>query len=88
MFVIESWSSRFDSEISKVRDEVEIEKSKYQKLLSEKRLIEEKLEILDKRQIINASGDSLKRSESDLSLQSFQQNGYIPNGDTQSVSYY
>lgn len=70
----------------KARDEVEMEKSKYQKLLSEKRLVEEKLEIFEQQSIMNASCDGLKRNESDLSLQSFQQNGYLPNGDTQSVS--
>lgn len=72
----------------KARGEVEMEKSKYQKLLSEKRLVEEKLELFEHQSILNASSDGLKRNESDLSLQSFQQNGYLPNGDIQTVSYY
>ncbi|VVC36488.1 Hypothetical protein CINCED_3A024235 [Cinara cedri] len=79
----ESWSSKFNSEMIKTHDEVEIEKSKYQKLLSEKRLIEEKLEIFEQQSIMNGSGDGLKRNESDSSLQSYKQNGYAPNGDVQ-----
>lgn len=87
-FSVESWSYKFDSEMLKARGEVEMEKSKYQKLLSEKRLVEEKLELFEHQSILNASSDGLKRNESDLSLQSFQQNGYLPNGDIQTVSYY
>jgi len=56
-------------------------------LLSEKRVIEERLEMFE-RQTINVSADSFKRNVSDLNLQSCQENGYATNGDVTLVSYY
>lgn len=56
-------------------------------MLSEKRVIEERLEMFEQ-QTINMSGDGLKRNGSDLSLQSYQENGYATNGDLTLVSYY
>jgi len=56
-------------------------------LLAEKRVTEERLEMFE-RQAINASADGLKRNESDLNLQSYQENGYATNGDVTLVSYY
>lgn len=83
MFALESWTIKFDNEVLNAREEIEMEKSKYQKLLSEKRSIEERLEMLE-RQAINASGDNLKRNTSDSSLLFYQENKYITN-DNQSV---
>lgn len=82
-FVLESWNTKFDNEVLKAREEIELEKSKYQKLLSEKRSIEEKLEILE-RQSIHAAGDNLKRTASDLSI--LQEIEYNTNGVGQNVS--
>lgn len=70
----------------RAREEIETEKSKYQKLLSEKRSIEEKLELLE-RQSLNVSGNSLRRNASDLSLP-YQENGYTSNTDSQNVSNF
>lgn len=84
-FVLESWNTKFDNEVLKAREEIEIEKSKYQKLLSEKRSIEEKLEIFE-RQSIHAAGDGLKRTASDLSILPYQEIEYNTNGVGQNVS--
>lgn len=70
----------------KARKDIEVENSKYQKLLSEKRSIEERLEMFEK-QVNNISSDGLKRNASDLSLISYQENGHTKNNDLQSVSY-
>lgn len=78
-------SIKFDQQVVKAQKEIEEEKSKYQKLLSEKRLIEEKLEIYE-RKAFNASGDGLKLNGSDLSLTSYQENEYSANRDSQKVS--
>lgn len=69
----------------KAHKNIEVENSKYQKLLSEKRSIEERLEMFE-RQVINISSDGLKRNASDLSLMSYQENGHTINNDLQSVS--
>jgi len=84
-FISESWNSKFDSEVSKFQDEIEAEKSKYQKLLSEKRSIEEKLEIFEQ-QDINESGDNFNRNKFELSFPSYQENGYTTK-NVESVSY-
>lgn len=83
--ISESWKAKFDSEVLKFQDEIEVEKSKYQKLLSEKRSIEEKLEIFEQ-QDINSYGDSLNNSKFDLSCSSYQENGYTTKS-VKSVSY-
>lgn len=84
LFCLESWNTKFDNSILKAREEIEVEKSNYQKLLSEKRSIEEKLELYE-RQTMNGIGDNFKRNASDLSLLSYQENGYTTNDA--SVSY-
>lgn len=84
-FVLESWNTKFDNEVLKAREEIEIEKSKYQKLLSEKRSIEEKLEIFE-RQSIHAAGDGLKRTASDLSILPYQEIEYSTHGVGKNVS--
>lgn len=56
-------------------------------MLSEKRSIEEKLEILE-RQSIYAAGDSHKRTASDLSNLPYQEIGYNTNGVGQNVSWW
>lgn len=59
----------------------------YQKLLSEKRSIEEKLEVLE-RQANNTSSYGVSHNMSDLSLSSYQENGCAASGDAQSVSNF
>jgi len=54
-------------------------------LLSEKRSIEEKLEMFEQ-QDINGSGDNFNRNKFDLSFPSYQENGYTTKG-VKSVSY-
>jgi len=83
--ISESWNTKFDSEVLKFQYEIEAEKSKYQKLLSEKRSIEEKLEMFEQ-QDINVCGDSLNKNKFDLSFPSYQENGYTTKG-VKSVSY-
>lgn len=82
--IVEHWSTKFDSEVMKFQGEIEIEKSKYQKLLSEKRSIEERLEKFEQ----NAAGDNLKHNSLNLSLPPYQENGYTVNDNSLSVSYY
>lgn len=84
-FVLDKWSIKFDNEVLKAREEIEVEKSKYQKLLSEKRSVEEKLEILEQ-QGIYAAGDGLKHITSDLNSLPYQDNEYKINGICPSVS--
>jgi len=86
-FFLERWNSKFDAEVLKAREEVEAEKSVYQKLLSEKRSIEEKLEVLE-RQANTTFSYGVKRNGSDSSLSSYQENGYAANNDAQSVSSF
>lgn len=83
--ISESWNTKFDNEVLKFQNEIEVEKSKYQKLLSEKRSIEEKLEMFEQ-QDINACVDGLHKNKFDLSFPSYQENGYAPKG-VKSVSY-
>jgi len=83
--ISESWNTKFDSEVLKFQHEIEAEKSKYQKLLSEKRSVEEKLEMFEQ-QDINACGNDLHRNKFDLSFPSYQENGYTTKG-VKSVSY-
>jgi hypothetical protein len=78
--ISENWNTKFDNEVLKFQNEIEAEKSKYQKLLSEKRSIEEKLEMFEQ-QDINASGESFNRNKFDSNL-SYQENGYITKGVT------
>jgi len=78
--ISENWNTKFDNEVLKFQNEIEAEKSKYQKLLSEKRSIEEKLEMFEQ-QDINASGDSFNRNKFDSNL-SYQENGYPTKGVT------
>ncbi|XP_060874388.1 unconventional myosin-Va isoform X3 [Metopolophium dirhodum] len=75
----ESWNTKFDSEVLKFQHEIEAEKSKYQKLLSEKRSVEEKLETFEQ-QDINMCSDGLHRNKFDLSFPSYQENGYTTQG--------
>ncbi|XP_050522189.1 unconventional myosin-Va isoform X2 [Daktulosphaira vitifoliae] len=80
----ENWKMKYDDEILKARQETEAEKSKYQKLLSEKRLVEERLEILECHS--NSTSVELKYNGSDLSiLPSIQENGYMK-GDSNDVN--
>lgn len=81
---LECWNKKFDAEVLKAHKEIEAEKSLYQKLLSEKRSIEDKLETLERQ--VKASNDGLKRNGSDLSLSSYQENGFAENVNAQSVS--
>jgi len=85
IFILEGWKNKFDKQVLKAREEIEIEKSMYQKLLSEKRGIDERLEMLE-RHTVNAAGDGLKRNVSDLSLLSYHENGHITNDNNHSVS--
>ncbi|XP_050443210.1 unconventional myosin-Va isoform X2 [Adelges cooleyi] len=81
----ESWKAKLVDEVLKAQKETEVEKSKYQKLLSEKRSVEERLESLE-RPTVGASGDGLRRNDSDSSLLSYQANGYAINGDLKSCT--
>lgn len=86
IFILESWSSKYDSAVIKAREEIELEKSVYQKLLLEKHSVEEKLEMLEQ-QTNSTSNNGVRRNASDLSLVSYKENGYENNSNTQKVSY-